>query len=117
MVSRFLSLLLLFSATLLSGCASSGPNPFQEGAGGDRTIQVTIDNQNFNDATIRAHWRGGSEMRVGTVNGNSSETFTLRHRSDVVRFEVDFLAGGGYMGNSISVSPGDHLRMVVRSGG
>lgn len=119
-LGRILVLLLLASAvTGLAACSalgvSSGENPLDEEAG-NQTVQVTIQNRNYKDATVWAHWNG-SRIRVGQITGSTSETFEIRYRSDDVRFEVDFLAGDGYMGESIPVSPGDHLELTIRPSG
>lgn len=111
----FIFVLLSAPAALLGGCAGGySENPFQEGSASSREIQVRVQNQNFNDATIWAVWEGGGRDRLGTVTGNSTQTFTTRHRSNVVRFEVDFLAGGGYMSESIPVGPGERLELRLR---
>lgn len=110
------SAILLSTAVLFGACAAatgSGGNPFEGGAAGEEMVRVTVQNRNYRDATVWAHWNG-SRNRVGRVTGNSTQTFEMRHRSDRVQFEIDFLAGGGYMGRSISVSPGDHLQLTIR---
>jgi len=113
-VGRSLILSMLLLAPVLAGCASSyRDNPFQGGSGEDQ-VQITIQNQNFNDATIWAEWGGGSRVRLGSVTGSSTRTFTTRYRSEVVRFEIDFLGGGRYSTQSYPVNPGDHLDLRIR---
>lgn len=111
---------LLALALLIAACASGGPaqsgNPFQGGTSDQETVQVTVHNQNFKDATIWALW-DGTRIRVGDVTGNTSRAFTIRYRRDRVRFEVDYVAGGGYVGDPIDVSPGDHLELTLRPNG
>lgn len=108
----FLSLLLL--APSLVGCAGSyRDNPF-EGSAGDDEVRITIQNQNFSDATIWAEWGGGSRTRLGTVTGSTTRTFSTRYRSEVIRFEVDFLGGRRYTTQSYPVNPGDHLDLRIR---
>lgn len=107
--------LLPLGAACASSARSTGSSPF-EGGGGEETVRVTIENRNFKDATVWAHWNG-TRVRVGTVTGNRTETFDIRYWNDDVRFEIDFLAGDGYMGETIGVSPGDHLELVIRPTG
>lgn len=102
---------------VLAGCAGgSGSNPFSRASPEAETLHVTIDNQNFNDASIYAIWRGRGRNRVGTVTGNTSRTFELPYRGETVRFEVDFLAGGEYVGEEIYVGPGDHIDLRLPPG-
>ena len=114
-----LLLLLFVAAGIGAGCAgsrSSGDSPFAGGGAREEPVRLTVHNRNFKDATIWAHWRG-TRVRVGRVGGNSTETFEMRYRNDHVRFEVDFLAGGGYVGEGIDVRPGDRLELVIRPNG
>lgn len=112
--SNLLVLFLLLAAVLTGGCAGSyADNPFQGGSSDD-DVQVTIRNQNFNDATIWAEWRGGSRTRLGSVTGSSTRTFSTPFRGDVIRFEVDFLGGRRYMTESYPINPGDHLQVTIR---
>lgn len=106
--------LTLLLAPLLQGCAGNyGNNPFQ-GPAGRNEIQVTIRNQNFSDASVYAIWRAGARVRLGSVTGNSSRTFSTPWRGDVIQFEVDFLGGGGYTTPSYPVNEGDHLELTLR---
>jgi hypothetical protein len=101
----------------VSSCASgtAGDNPFDRRSGTGDNVALTIENRNFNDATIYAHWGGSGRIRVGRVTGNGSETFELEWRGGgQLRIEADFLAGGGYMSDPISVSRGDHLELILR---
>ncbi|MFP3949010.1 MAG: hypothetical protein ACLFWG_09795, partial [Longimicrobiales bacterium] len=70
--------------------------------------------QNFRDASVWALWRTGSRVRLGSVTGNSTETFSTPWRGDVIRLEVDFLGGGEYRTESYPVNEGDHLELTLR---
>ena len=98
----------------LAGCASTAEqDPFGGRPAGETTVQVTIDNQAFYDATVWALWEGGSRERVGAVTALTTRTFTLNQRRDAVRFEVDFLTGPDFVGDRISVFPGDHIDLTL----
>ena len=98
----------------LAGCASTAEqDPFGGRPAGETTVQVTIDNQAFYDATVWALWEGGSRERVGTVTALTTRTFTLNQRRDAVRFEVDLLTGPDFVGDRISVFPGDHIDLTL----
>ena len=98
----------------LAGCASTAEqDPFGARPAGETTVQVTIENQTFYDVTVWAIWEGGSRERVGDVTALMTRTFTLNPRWDVVRFEGDFLAGPDFVGDPISVFPGDHIDITV----
>lgn len=111
---RAVALLLALAFVGPAGCSAlgtGGDNPF-EGAAGEEVLRVTIDNQNFKDATVWARWNG-TRVRVGRITGNTSRTYDIRYRNDAVSFEIDFLAGGTHYGRQITVSPGDHVRMTI----
>jgi hypothetical protein len=109
------ALFLLIGA--LVGCGSASAGSAAGGFGTDaataETIDVTIENQNFYDATVTALWEGGSRQRVGSVTGLTTRTFTLEPRSDALRFEIDFLAGGDFVGEVIPANPGDHIELTL----
>jgi hypothetical protein len=101
----------------LVGCGSASAGSAAGGFGADpataETIDVTIQNQNFYDATITALWEGGSRERLGIVTGLTTRTFTIDTRSDALRFEIDFLAGGDFVGELIPANPGDHIELTL----
>ena len=76
-------------------------------------VQLTVQNNRFEDATIHALWKGGAKRRVGVVTGMTSQTFTFEWVSEEVRFEVDFVAAGDYTVEPIDVQAGDHLDLVI----
>ena len=104
-------------ALLAVACAprNAEPVPFT-GAGADPTMLLTVDNQDYRDATVYANWNGVNH-RVGTVTGKTTETFTIAWRDYQVRLEVDFLGGGEMkLGDLIAVQPGEHLDFVIMPG-
>lgn len=108
------ALLVLVVSVGMAACSAlgtGGDNPF-EGAVAEEVLRVTVDNQNFKDATVWARWNG-TRVRVGRITGNTSRTYDIRYRTDAVSFEIDFLAGGTHYGREITVSPGDHVRMTI----
>jgi hypothetical protein len=108
----FLGILLLTAFALgASGCGLlRGEREPAWGIGGERSDRFTIEveNQNFNQARIYARWNG-DRRRIGSVGGNQTETFTLRWSSRQLRLEVDFVAGGGFVSDPITVNQGDNL--------
>lgn len=98
---------------VLTACASSreGVNVMRT-AGGGQNVQLTVENNDFRDASIYASWNGMRE-RVGMVTGKTRETFEMRWRSEQVRLEVDFIGGGGFWSDVIEVYEGDHLNFVI----
>lgn len=81
----------------------------------DDTFSIEVRNDNFNQARIFAIWNG-DRRRLGSVGGNQSETFTLDWRTQDLRLEVDFLAGGGFVSDRIAVNPGDRLFFRIPAG-
>jgi hypothetical protein len=90
------------------------PSPFVEGD--EATISLTVDNQDFRDATVYADWNG-VRQRVGMVIGKTMETFTVPWREYEVRLEVDFVGGGELkIAEPTQVWPGDHLDFIIMAG-
>ena len=108
----------LLSTSLLLGCSrSSRPAPMFGAARGSGSVTVTIQNNDFKDATIYANWAGMARHRVGLAVGKTSQTFNLEWRSDVVQFEADFIAGRRFNFDPISVYEGDHLELIIMNQG
>jgi hypothetical protein len=101
---------------LLVGCAGRRDLGPMLGRGNE-PVRLTVQNNRFEDAAIWAIWRGGKRQRVGLATGaTATTTFSFDWVSDVVQFEVDFIAADGYMVDPIDVSPGDHLDLVILGG-
>lgn len=116
--SRLLAVAFATALVLASAaCAPRAPVsvPFN-GGGGDPMMRLTVDNQDFRDATIYVNWNG-TRQRIGTVTGKTTETFTFEWRDYELRLEVDFLGGGEMkLGNRISVQPGEHIDFIILPG-
>lgn len=87
-------------------------NPWERGDPAETPVTVTVENHNFNDATIYAVIRT-SRIRLGRVTGNGSQTFELPYRPTDVAFLIDLLAGRTFTTNSVLVSPGDEVQLVI----
>jgi len=112
--ARFGPLGSLALAALVAGCASvqePRPDPFSASPTSDE-VWLTVENNDFRDATIHAVWNG-VRRRVGTVTGKTSETFRMDWRSEDVQLAIDFLGGGGYLSERVPVTQGDHLNFVI----
>lgn len=93
---------------------TESPSPFVEQR--ETTIQITVDNQDFRDATLWANWNG-TKQRVGMVTGKTTETFTTPWRDFQVRLEVDFIGGGTMPSRDpILVSAGEHIDFIILPG-
>lgn len=107
---------LIFALAGLTACAGQRPEPSPFAEGRDVVVLLTVDNQDFRDATIFADWNG-VRHRVGMVIGKTRETFRIEWRDYTVRLEVDFVGGGELkVADEISVSPGEHLDFVIMPG-
>ena len=75
---------LLFAATF-AGCATTSAEGDEFGAEArDRDsedVRITIENMDFRDATVFAHWNG-VRRRVGFVVGKTTRTFRSRWLSE-----------------------------------
>jgi hypothetical protein len=101
----------------LTGCAPNREvqrNPFA--AGGGENVLLTVQNNDYLDATIHVYWNG-MRTRAGMVTGKTTETFQLRWQSEWAFLEVDFIgARDDYRSDRIDVYPGDHLDFVIMPG-
>lgn len=108
-----LSLALLTLASVAAcGTTQEAPGSPFEGTAGSEEILITVENNNFRDATVHVYWNG-LRTRAGTVIGKSTETFRLQWKSEWAHLGVDFLGGGGYETETVPVNPGDHLNFVI----
>lgn len=112
----------LASALLLvvtAGCAGRAAvvDPFRSGAGGrEAPVLLTVDNQDFRDASIFVNWNGPRE-RVGSVTGKTKNTFEITWRDYQMWIEVDFVGGGELKsGQSTNVLPGEHIDFIIMPG-
>jgi len=116
--SRFFAGVL--AAALAAGCATSqtpdpATDPFDGGGAGREDVLLTVENNDFRDASIYALWNG-VRRRVGSVTGKTSETFRMEWRSEEIQLEIDFLGGGSgddYVSERVPVTQGDHLNFVI----
>jgi hypothetical protein len=75
-------------------------------------IKVSIENQNFYDATVYLSWRG-DRRRLGVVGGNTTQTFESQWFGPEVTIQIDLLAGGRRTGDPIGISPGEELVVQI----
>lgn len=96
----------------LGGCLGKKESALAGFQRGDQRITVQVENQNFYDATIYAVG-DGSRSRLGSVVGNTTQTFRLPWTPRDVRFEIRLQASGTFTTHSLPVNPGDALQLVV----
>lgn len=98
----------------VAGCSTSRrdvSNPF-EGGSAAQSIRIAVENNNFNEATVRAVAR--IERRLGVVPGNGRESFTLNWPVvDDLRIRIDILAGDRFTTNRVSVGPGETVYLTI----
>jgi hypothetical protein len=100
----------------LAACSARAAAPRAYSGTGEADILLTVENYDFRDATIYADWRG-VKHRVGMVVGKTKQTFTMPWRDYEVRFEVDFVGGGGFrVPDAVGVWGGEHLDLVIMPG-
>lgn len=99
-----------------AACAGGAAPAAFGGVPQDPVVTITVQNDDYSDATIYANWRG-VRRRVGMVIGKTTETFVTPWRDYEVVLEVDFVGGGGLRAAAeFSVNPGDHLDFVIMPG-
>lgn len=102
---------------VLTSCAAAGQSNTQDPFGGGAPgfgdpVLVTIENNDFRDATVYGLWNG-MRQRIGMVTGKTSETFSMDWKSETFSFYVNFVGGGEYRSEEIEVWAGDHLDFVI----
>jgi hypothetical protein len=110
--------LLAAAVLLVAACAGRRdvPSPFDENGRGSEPVLLTVDNQDFRDATIFIDWNG-VRHRLGSVTGKTKQTFRMEWRDMTMRIEVDFLGGGEMkLSDEISVWPGEHIEFFIMAG-
>lgn len=110
--------LILCLCVIASACASPQEirrTPFDGAGPTEDEVWLTVENNDFRDATIHLDW-SGRRTRAGVVTGKTTETFRMRWVSEWALIEVDFLGGGGYQSETVPVYPGDHLHFVIMGG-
>ena len=103
------------SALALQACSAVAParNPFEETLRGPSRIVLGVQNQNFSDVRIYSETVRGERV-LGVVTGNSTKEFPIAwDRLDEIHFRLELLAGRSYTTNSVNVSPGDRLDLVI----
>jgi hypothetical protein len=87
------------------------------GRGRKEAVQLTVQNQRFEDAAIYANWSpAGSATASGWLPARPPRPSASKWRADMVQFDIDFIAADGYPTDPIDVSPGDHLDLVILNG-
>lgn len=100
-----------------SGCSKAMDttrNPFAPGSSTrEGQVSVTVENQNFGDATIHAV-RGGERIRLGNVTGKSNKDFKVRWTFSLpLEFEVHIVGGQDCYVRPMTVDPGDKVYVRI----
>lgn len=105
----------VLAVTSVGACASSpAPVPMPM-VGATSSVYLTVQNDNYWDATIHANW-GGLRERLGLVTGKTTQTFAFGWRRDDVQFDVRFIGDGGWRSEVVFVHPGDSLALMILPG-
>lgn len=103
------------SVLAISSCGFAGRAQDDEFAEPEaREVTLRVRNHNFYDATLYALSAGGQRLRLGITRGNGEETFSFRWPHMELRVVIDLLAVGASFTESIAVSEGDELELIIR---
>lgn len=103
---------------LLPACAGRGANSLSRGDTFDRSsLRLQVENQNFADAVVHAVY-GGRRVRLGSVTGKHSKSFTFRWGVDLLQLQVHLIGGQTMLSQRVAVNPGvdDNLLLTIGSG-
>ena len=100
-------------AVFAGGCAGSraAANPFG-GGGQDDQIEILVRNDNFSQVTVYTA-RGRAFRRLGVVPGKGEAAFTTEWPLPDIQLRVKFLAGPDFYTESLPVSPGEVLELII----
>lgn len=102
-----------FLTLLLASCGGAVRNPLAEQVGLENDeIEILVRNQNFNQVTVYTA-RSATFQRLGTVSGNGEARFTTRWTHPDIQLRVKFLAGPDFYTESLPVSPGELLELII----
>ena len=104
---------LVLALTACGGSSATVNDPFQ-GDRGRNEIRIHVRNGNFYDARIISLLEGTSRRQLGTVGGKTEAVFTLPLvYSQVLRLEIDLLAGPTCVTDAITADPGDDIQLEI----
>lgn len=115
--SRFFALLPALAIAVLAGCATGDAAPATDNPMDPATlegdeIQLLVRNLNFNQVTVYTA-RGASVRRLGIVPGKGEATFRMNWHLPDIQLRVKELAGDDYLTETLPVSPGDFLELIL----
>lgn len=96
-------------AALVASCGLVGRGPAPSG----EELTLVVTNQNFYDATLYATWES-YQVRLGTVGGFASDTFSFRWQSAQLRIQIHLLSVGNYFTEPMAVRPGEELELYIQ---
>ncbi len=114
---RLLGPLLVWSACTLAACSANRPDEDAAPAA-DATSNVEVRNLAFPDMTIYVLTGTGNRVRLGVVNGNSTQVIALPpylvRGGDRLRFLGDPIGGGRTpVSEELFVEPGDTVTLTI----
>lgn len=80
-------------------------------------MRIQVENQNFADAVVHAV-HGGRRVRLGSVTGKDTKSFTFRWEVDLLQLQVHLIGGQTMISQQVTVNPGvdDNLLLTIGSG-
>ena len=114
---HILALSLSLVLPVLIGCATTdtgrpADNPMDPATMEGDEIQLLVRNLNFNQVTVYTA-RGASVRRLGIVPGKGEATFRMNWHLPDIQLRVKELAGDDYLTETLPVSPGDFLELIL----
>lgn len=94
------------------GCAASGKTAGNPLDSVEEDIELLVRNFNFHQVTVYTA-RGGPVRRLGIVPGKGEATFTMRWHLPDLQLRVKQLAGEDFYTETIPVSPGELLELII----
>lgn len=105
------------SLALLAACAGGRAAGFRapgEAPAASGEVEILVRNANFNQVTVYAV-RSGAQRRLGIVAGKGEAVFNTAWDYLDIQLRVKFLAGPDYLTETLPVSPGERLELIIPS--
>lgn len=116
-ILRALAAIALTGLPLTAACTSSKQEPGTTAEAEQEPTTVRVENRSFLDHNVYV-LRGSQRIRLGTVTGNRTETFTIPSNLvfglTALRFMADPIGARRQpVSEEIGVTSGDEVRMVI----
>jgi hypothetical protein len=104
------------TAFLAAACVASSPGIGTNRPARHDSIVVEVTNDHFLDATVYFRFEAGPLTRMGLVNGQTRDTFSIRYQPRRFIFTIDLVGNGEFITDPpITAYPNDEFELRLPS--